>query len=87
TGGADVGGALVNHPGITTVHMTGSARTHDAIVFGTGDEGAQRKAENRPLLDKAITSELGGVSPTIVVPGEWSAADLRFQAEHLATQR
>ncbi len=87
TGGADVGGALVGHPGITTVHMTGSARTHDAIVFGTGADGAARKAENRPLLDKTITSELGGVSPTIVVPGEWSSADLRFQAEHLATQR
>ncbi len=87
TGGADVGGALVNHPGVTAVHMTGSSRTHDAVVFGTGPEGAQRKAENRPLLAKTITSELGGVSPTIVVPGDWSDADLTFQAEHLATQR
>ena len=39
------------------------------------------------MLDKEITSELGGVSPTIVIPGEWSKADLRFQAEHVATQR
>ena len=30
---------------------------------------------------------LGGVSPTIVIPGKWSAADLRFQAEHVATQK
>lgn len=87
TGGADVGGALVHHPDVTAVHMTGSARTHDAIVFGTGAEGADRRARNAPLLDKPITSELGGVSPTIVVPGKWSSADLKFQAEHLATQR
>ena len=32
-------------------------------------------------------AELGGVSPIIVVPGRWSAADLRFQAEHIATMR
>jgi aldehyde dehydrogenase (NAD(P)+) len=30
---------------------------------------------------------LGGVSPTIIIPGDWSRADLRFQAEHVATQR
>jgi len=87
TGGADVGGYLVHHANVAHVHMTGSAVTHDAVVFGTGPEGAQRKAENRPLLSKEITSELGGVSPTIVLPGPWSKADLRFQAEHLVTQR
>lgn len=87
TGGADVGEYLVHHRQVAHVHMTGSAATHDAIVFGTGREGAQRKAENRPLLTKKITSELGGVSPTIVLPGTWSKADLRFQAEHLVTQR
>ena len=27
------------------------------------------------------------MSPVIVVPGEWSQADLKFQAEHVATQR
>jgi aldehyde dehydrogenase (NAD(P)+) len=87
TGGADVGGYLVHHPQVGHVHMTGSALTHDAVVFGTGPDGAQRKAEKRPLLTKPITSELGGVSPTIVLPGLWSKADLRFQAEHLVTQR
>ncbi|PKV98521.1 aldehyde dehydrogenase family protein [Nocardia fluminea] len=87
TGGAEVGTALVNHPDVTSVHMTGSSNTHDAIVFGPGAEGARRRAANTPLLAKPITSELGGVSPTIVLPGQWSEADLRFQAEHLATQR
>ncbi|WP_345495934.1 aldehyde dehydrogenase family protein [Nocardia callitridis] len=87
TGGADVGKALVEHPDITAIHMTGSEITHDAIVFGTGEEGARRKAANEPLIDKPITSELGGISPTIVVPGTWSDADLKFQARHVATQR
>ncbi|MGB8407899.1 MAG: aldehyde dehydrogenase family protein [Mycobacterium sp.] len=87
TGGADVGTYLVQHELVDHVHMTGSALTHDAIVFGVGEEGVRRKAANEPVLDKDITSELGGVSPTIVVPGSWSRADLEFQANHIATQR
>jgi len=87
TGGADVGTYLVHHQLVDHVHMTGSSVTHDAIVFGAGEEGAQRKAANQPVLDKAITSELGGVSPTIVVPGQWSSSDIEFQTRHIATQR
>ncbi|BDU04450.1 aldehyde dehydrogenase family protein [Nocardia cyriacigeorgica] len=87
TGGADVGGYLVTHDRVAHVHMTGSAKTHDAIVWGTGAEAAERKLAGTPKLDKPVTSELGGVSPTIVLPGEWSSADIAFQAEHVATQR
>ena len=87
TGAGDVGGYLVHHPLVAHVHMTGSAQTHDTIVWGTGVEAAARKQAGTPLLDKPVTSELGGVSPVIVLPGRWSAADLRFQAEHVATQR
>ena len=87
TGGAEAGQQLVHHPGISHVHMTGSGATHDAIVFGTGAEGAERKAADRPLVDKPVTSELGGVSPIIVVPGRWSRRDIRQQAEHVATMR
>ncbi|UOB08415.1 aldehyde dehydrogenase family protein [Streptomyces sp. HP-A2021] len=53
----------MHHPKVRHVHMTGSAATHDAIVFGTGTEGAGRKKAGTPLLDKPATSELGGVSP------------------------
>ncbi len=86
-GGADVGQYLVHHEGIEAVHMTGSARTFDAIVWGPGQEGQRRREQGRPLLDKPITAELGNVTPTIVVPGPWDEADLRFQAEHIATQK
>ncbi|MEW2479286.1 aldehyde dehydrogenase family protein [Mycobacterium sp. NPDC049093] len=87
TGGAEVGTYLVQHKLVDHVHMTGSALTYDAIVFGTGEEGARRKAADEPVLDKEMTAELGGVSPTIVLPGSWSAADIEFQANHVATQR
>ncbi|MEU4559489.1 aldehyde dehydrogenase family protein [Actinoplanes sp. NPDC023936] len=83
TGGAEAGAALVHHPDVAAVHMTGSAVTHDAIVFGAGATSPGRS----PILTKPISSELGGVSPTIVVPGDWSARDLRFHAQHVATQR
>jgi aldehyde dehydrogenase (NAD(P)+) len=86
-GGAEAGSYLAHHPGISHVHITGSAATHDAIVWGPGPEGHQRKGNRTPLLDKPITSELGGVAPVIMVPGTWTKSDLRFQAEHVATMR
>jgi len=86
-GGADVGGYLTQHSDFSHVHITGSAATFDAITWGTGDEATQRREENRPKLEIPITAELGGVSPIIVVPGEWSDEDLRFQAEHIVTMR
>jgi hypothetical protein len=85
-GGSDVGSYLCEHTGIDEIHITGSAQTHDAIVFGSGEEGADRKRNNIPRLEKRITSELGNVSPVIIVPGEWSEGDLRFQAENVASQ-
>ncbi len=84
-GGAAEGSYLCNHPGIEEIHITGSDKTFDAIVFGSGSEGAKRKAERSPLLNKRITGELGNVSPVIVVPGPWTADDLVYQAEHIDT--
>lgn len=87
TGGANVGSYLCSHPGVDEIHITGAAASHDAIVWGPGPEGAANKAAGTPKITKPITSELGAVCPTIVVPGPWSRADLRFQAEHIATQK
>jgi acyl-CoA reductase-like NAD-dependent aldehyde dehydrogenase len=84
-GGAAEGAYLCAHPGIDEVHITGSDKTFDAIVWGPGAEGAARKATGQPLLNKRITGELGNVSPVIVVPGPWSASDLAYQAEHIAS--
>lgn len=80
-GGGRTGDYLAHHEDVDHVHITGSAATHDAIVWG------KDKDPDHPRLTKPITSELGGVSPVIVVPGRWSAADLKYQAQHIVTQR
>src|SRR5258708_11195316 len=84
-GGATEGAYLCNHAGIDEIHITGSDKTFDAIVFGTGPQGATHKAQGQPVLNKRVTGELGNVSPVIVIPGPWSASDLSYQAEHIVT--
>jgi acyl-CoA reductase-like NAD-dependent aldehyde dehydrogenase len=84
-GGTDVGRHLTDHPDIDAIHITGAAATHDAIVFGTGEEGAERKRRGEPRLDTPITSELGNVSPYIIVPGPWSAKDLAYHGDAIAS--
>ena len=86
-GGSDVGARLVDHEEVASIHVTGSVATYEAIVFGAGPEGTERRAAGTPSIDKPVTAELGGVSPAIVVPGAWTEADLRYQAEHIATQK
>jgi aldehyde dehydrogenase (NAD(P)+) len=86
-GGAETGKLLCAHPMVDEIHITGSDKTHDRIVFGDGPDAEDRKRRDDPVLDKLITSELGNVSPTIVVPGPWSDADFRFQAEQIVTQK
>ena len=86
-GGAEVGAYLTAHDGIDHVHITGATATFDTIVWSTGDEALDRRRADEPKLQKPITAELGGVSPIIVVPGEWNHADLRYQAEHIVTMR
>jgi hypothetical protein len=84
-GGALVGDHAARHPAIDHVHITGSIHTHESIVWGS-DPGERelRKAAGNPLLNKPITSELGNVTPWIVVPGPYTDHELDFQAENLA---
>ena len=84
-GGARAGAYLTNHSSITDIHVTGSDKTHDAIVFGVGPEGARRKVVNEPLVSKPVSCELGNVSPVVIVPGEWTKKEINFQARHVAT--
>jgi acyl-CoA reductase-like NAD-dependent aldehyde dehydrogenase len=84
-GGAKEGAYLCQHAGIDEIHITGSDKTHDAIVYGVGDEGAKNKAADKRLITKRITSELGNVSPVIVVPGPWGDGDIDFQSQNLAS--
>ena len=87
SGGADVGKYLCNHEGVDHIHITGGAKTYDSIVFGSGEDGAERKQKREKKTNKSITAELGCVTPIIVVPGPWSKADIKYQAENIATQK
>ena len=84
-GGAAVGAHLANHPKVDTLHVTGSDKTYDAIVWGADPvQRDRRKAEDQPINRRPFTAELGCVTPVLVVPGPWSAADMRFQARQVA---
>ena len=85
-GGAEVGAHAAAHPKVGSLHVTGSDRTYDAIVWGGAslDERAARKARRERANEKPFSAELGCVTPVIVVPGPWSHADIRYQARHVA---
>lgn len=84
-GGIPEGQHLTDHALVTSIHITGSDRAHDAIIWGPGQAGADRKAAGTPRITKHITSELGCVSPVLVVPGPWNDKELDYQARHVAS--
>lgn len=86
TGGKEVGEYLCHHDLVDSIHLTGSDKTYDAIVWGaTPEEQRSRKAAHTPLLDKPISCELGCITPILVVPGPWRDWDIEFQARHVAS--
>ncbi len=86
-GGADVGQYLAHHPGVDRVHLTGSAATYNALVWGSEPDATANRAAGTPVLTKPFTAELGGVNPVIVVPGRWSRSDVRRQADRVVFGR
>lgn len=85
SGDANVGARATQHDLVDAVHITGSTAAHEAIVWGHDHaERQQRKRNDEPLLDKPITSELGNVSPWIIVPGQYSSMQLQAQVENVA---
>jgi acyl-CoA reductase-like NAD-dependent aldehyde dehydrogenase len=85
-GGGDIGAYLAEHEGVDTIHITGSDRTHDLIVWGPpGADRDRRMAENKPKNARPITSELGNVSPVAVVPYAYSEGELWFQAQNVVS--
>jgi aldehyde dehydrogenase (NAD(P)+) len=85
-GGGEVGSYLCQHKLVDSVHITGSDRTHDLIVWGPpGPERDRRMAADEPLLKKPISSELGSVTPLVIVPGPYTDKELQYLAEYIAT--
>jgi acyl-CoA reductase-like NAD-dependent aldehyde dehydrogenase len=85
TCGQQEAAALCAHPTVDRLHMTGSDRTFEAIAFGTDADASLRKAQGTLKNARPFTSELGNVTPVIVVPGPWSAKDFSAQGKHLAS--
>jgi len=84
-GGPEVGAYLTSHADVDAIHVTGSVETHDRIVWGEpGPERAARKEAGTPLIHKPVTSELGNVSPVLVVPGDYSDRELDAAARSIA---
>ncbi|MDP3276649.1 MAG: aldehyde dehydrogenase family protein [Deltaproteobacteria bacterium] len=84
-GGGEVGAYLVEHPLVTDVHITGSDRTHDLIVWGPpGEERTQRIQDKNPKLKKTISSELGCVTPVVIAPAVFSEKELDFLSQNIA---
>lgn len=80
-GGSDVAAAAIHDTRTSDVHITGSNHTFDTIVWGpSGPERERRTAEDDPVLKKPIGSELGSVTPWVVVPGRYSRIQLKAQA-------
>jgi aldehyde dehydrogenase (NAD(P)+) len=85
-GGADEGGYLARHAGVDEIHLTGSDRTYDLLVWGPpGPERDARKAQDRRVVTKPVSAELGNVSPVIVTPGRYTDKELAYQAEDVAS--
>jgi len=84
-GGPDEGAYLAGHPDVDELHLTGSFRTYSAIMYGSGPDGEERRLRDEPILHKPFTTELGNLTPVIIVPGRWTDADIDYQADNLAT--
>jgi acyl-CoA reductase-like NAD-dependent aldehyde dehydrogenase len=82
-GGVKEGEYIVTHPSVDEIHMTGSDKTFEAIVFGSGPQGKENKRNRKPQFNKKVTGELGNVTPVIVVPGPWNNKDIDQQAENI----
>jgi acyl-CoA reductase-like NAD-dependent aldehyde dehydrogenase len=85
-GGAEVGIHLCNHPRVKSIHITGSDKTYDAIVWGPDKEkAAKRKAAGDRQNDRPVSAELGCITPVFVVPGVWSKKEMEYQAANIVS--
>ncbi len=88
TGNIDESKYMASHPGVNHIHLTGSDKTYEDIVFGRELTVNERKFKSLSKLNKKpITSELGNVTPIIIHPGKWSTSDIKYQARKIVTAK
>lgn len=84
-GGLEIGDMLCKHPGVDEIHITGSDRTYDAIVWGPGPGLDERKASGTKVNTTPVSAELGNITPILVVPGDWSKREIEHHARNVAS--
>ncbi|MCO4744723.1 MAG: aldehyde dehydrogenase family protein [Proteobacteria bacterium] len=84
-GGLEVGDLLCKHELVDEIHITGSDRTYDAIVWGPNPGQDERKAAGEKVNATPVSAELGNITPIVIVPGAWSSSDLKSQARNVAS--
>jgi acyl-CoA reductase-like NAD-dependent aldehyde dehydrogenase len=80
-GGVDVATYCINHPCVKELHMTGSDKTYNAIVWKNPAGPAPGKTLEDRVFKKPFTAELGAVTPFIVCPGSWTERGLSHYAK------
>jgi hypothetical protein len=83
TGGSREGIHLSHHPFVDDIHITGSDKSFEAIVYGPGEEGRMNKTLDNRVNPRTVTGELGNVTPVIVIPGDWKERDYEYQAKNI----
>ena len=88
TGDTEISSYMTNHLGITNMHLTGSDKTYEKIVYGSV---LQEKDKGKKTLTKRnkkpFTTELGNVTPFIIHPGNWSSGEIKYQARKIVTAK
>ena len=88
TGNIDESKYMATHQGINHIHLTGSDKTFEDIVYGRELTEKERKSKSLSKINnKPITSELGNVTPIIIHPGKWSTSDIKYQARKIVTAK
>ena len=88
TGDINVSSYMTAHSGITNMHLTGSDKTYENIVYGsTLNEKDKGKKTLSKKNKKPFTTELGNVTPFIIHPGKWSTSEIKYQARKIVTAK
>ena len=88
TGNNNISSYMTSHSGISNMHLTGSDKTYENIVYGSvlslRDKGKKTLSKKNK---KPFTSELGNVTPFIIHPGKWSKSEIKYQARKIVTAK
>jgi len=88
TGDAEVGKYLSEHHAISHIHLTGSHLTYENIAYGKKLNDKEKGSKTiKKINTTSISTELGNVTPVIIIPDKWSKSDIRVQAKKVATAK